>query len=58
MSDAAPDELVHDPAPAGGIYCSVHNGNIIPVDGRYLLVAAWYGGGTSVVDFTNPTTAA
>jgi hypothetical protein len=32
----------------------VHNGNIIPVDGRYLLVAAWYGGGTSVVDFTNP----
>ena len=37
-----------------GIYCSVHNGNIIPVEGRYILVAAWYGGGTSVVDFTNP----
>ncbi|MEK6275642.1 MAG: hypothetical protein AABM30_09925 [Actinomycetota bacterium] len=35
-------------------YCSVHNGNIIPVAGRYLLVAAWYYGGTSVVDFTNP----
>src|SRR5688572_29754158 len=37
-----------------GVYCSVHNGNIIPVAGRYLLVAAWYAGGTSVVDFTNP----
>ena len=37
-----------------GTYCSVHNGNIIPVNGRYLLVAAWYGGGTSVIDFTDP----
>jgi WD40 repeat protein len=36
-------------------YCSVHNGNIIPVNGRYLLVAAWYYGGTSVIDFTDPT---
>jgi hypothetical protein len=36
-------------------YCSVHNGNLIPVNGRYLLVAAWYYGGTSVVDFTDPT---
>jgi hypothetical protein len=37
-----------------GQYCSVHNGNVVPVLGRYLLVAAWYYGGTSVVDFTNP----
>jgi hypothetical protein len=36
-------------------YCSVHNGNIIPVLGKYLLVAGWYYGGTSVIDFTNPT---
>ena len=42
------------PRAQGGTYCSVHNGNIIPVDGRYLFVGAWYGGGTSVVDFTNP----
>jgi hypothetical protein len=42
------------PRPQGS-YCSVHNGNIIPVNGRYLLVAAWYFGGTSIVDFTNPT---
>jgi hypothetical protein len=42
------------PRPQGS-YCSVHNGNIIPVVGRYLFVAAWYGGGTSVVEFTNPS---
>jgi hypothetical protein len=39
---------------AQGSYCSVHNGNIVPVLGRYLLVSAWYTGGTSVIDFTNP----
>jgi hypothetical protein len=33
----------------------VHNGNLVPVGDRYLLVAAWYSGGTGVVDFTNPT---
>jgi WD40 repeat protein len=43
------------PRSQGGTYCSVHNGNLIPVAGRYLLVAAWYGGGTSVIDFTDPT---
>jgi hypothetical protein len=43
------------PRPQGNTYCSVHNGNLIPVNGRYLLVAAWYGGGTSVIDFTNPS---
>lgn len=37
-----------------GIYCGSHNGNVIPVAGRYLLVMSWYAGGTSVVDFTNP----
>ena len=43
------------PRPQGGAYCSVHNGNFIPVLGRYQLVAAWYGGGTGVIDLTNPT---
>jgi hypothetical protein len=42
------------PRSQGNSYCSVHNGNIIPVANRYLLVAGWYAGGTSVVDFTNP----
>ena len=43
------------PRQQGGAYCSVHNGNFIPVFGRYQLVAAWYGGGTGVIDLTNPT---
>jgi hypothetical protein len=54
-SDAAFQSSYLIPRPQGGSYCSVHNGNLIPVAGRYLLVAAWYGGGTSLVDFTNPT---
>lgn len=54
VSDAALMSSFMIPRPQGS-YCSVHNGNIIPVLGKYLLVAGWYYGGTSVVDFTNPT---
>jgi hypothetical protein len=53
VSDGALMSSFMIPRPQG-VYCSVHNGNLIPVAGRYLLVAAWYGGGTSVVDFTDP----
>jgi hypothetical protein len=53
VSDAQLMSSFMIPRPQGA-YCSVHNGNIIPVVGRYLLVAAWYHGGTSVIDFTNP----
>ena len=53
VSDAALMSSFMIPRPQTS-YCSVHNGNIVPVLGRYLLVAAWYFGGTSVVDFTNP----
>src|SRR2546425_194254 len=35
-------------------YCSAHLGNVAPVQGRYLLVNAWYTGGVDVIDFTNP----
>lgn len=35
-------------------FCTAHNFNIIPRSGRYILVSAWYMGGTSVADFTNP----
>lgn len=42
------------PRPQGGEYCSVHNTNIVPVEGRYIGVSAFYFGGTSVYDFTNP----
>ena len=34
--------------------CVAHNGNIIPVPGRDLMVQAWYQGGVSIVDFTDP----
>ncbi|MGH2784010.1 MAG: LVIVD repeat-containing protein [Actinomycetota bacterium] len=37
------------------IVCTAHNFNVIPLtDGRDVLVAAWYTGGTTVVDFTDP----
>lgn len=53
-----------DPAPAArGRYtiprpqtpevCQMHNGNVIPVRGRYLMGAAFYQGGTTVVDFSD-----
>lgn len=42
------------PRNQGGQYCSIHLFNVIPVTDRYLLVASAYGGGTSVVDFSNP----
>lgn len=35
--------------------CVAHNGNIIPVPGRDLMVQSWYQGGVSVMDFTDPT---
>lgn len=54
VSDAALMSSFMIPRPQTS-YCSVHNGNIVPVLGKYLLVAGWYYGGTSVVDFTNPT---
>jgi hypothetical protein len=34
--------------------CVAHNGNIIPVPGRDLMVQSWYQGGISVMDFTDP----
>jgi hypothetical protein len=33
--------------------CVAHNGSIIPVPGRDLMVQAWYQGGVSVFDFTD-----
>jgi hypothetical protein len=34
--------------------CVAHNGNLIPVPGRDIQVQAWYQGGISVFDFTDP----
>ena len=33
--------------------CVAHNGSIVPVPGRDIMVQAWYQGGLSVFDFTN-----
>ncbi len=34
--------------------CVAHNGNLIPVPGRDLMIQAWYQGGLSIMDFTDP----
>ncbi len=33
--------------------CVAHNGSLIPVKGRDIMVQAWYQGGTSIFDFTD-----
>jgi hypothetical protein len=34
--------------------CVAHNGSLVPVPGRDILVQGWYQGGVDVFDFTNP----
>jgi hypothetical protein len=34
--------------------CVAHNGSLVPVPGRDIFVQAWYQGGLSMVDFTDP----
>jgi hypothetical protein len=35
--------------------CVAHNGSLIPVPGRDIMIQAWYQGGISLVDFTDPS---
>jgi len=35
--------------------CVAHNGSLVPVPGRDIMVQAWYQGGVSVFDFTDST---
>ena len=43
------------PAPQTALEnCVAHNGSLIPVPGRDIMVQAWYQGGISVFDFTDP----
>jgi len=43
------------PAPQTSVEnCVAHNGNLIPVPGRDIMVQGWYQGGISVFDFTDP----
>ena len=37
--------------------CVAHNGSLIPIPGRDIMVQAWYQGGISVFDFSNPKNA-
>lgn len=34
--------------------CVAHNGSLIPVPGKDILVQSWYQGGVSVIDFSDP----
>jgi hypothetical protein len=45
--------MIPRPQPASE-YCSAHMFNVIPVTDRYIGVSAFYEGGNSVFDFTNP----
>jgi hypothetical protein len=43
------------PAPQSDLEnCVAHNGSVIPVPGRDIMVQGWYQGGVSVFDFTDP----
>jgi hypothetical protein len=35
--------------------CVAHNGSLIPVPGRDIMVQAWYQGGISLIDFSDPS---
>jgi hypothetical protein len=41
-------------AQSGSENCVAHNGSLVPVPGRDIKVQAWYQGGISIVDFTDP----
>ena len=44
------------PAPQSDLEnCVAHNGSLVPIPGRDIFVQAWYQGGLSMVDFTDPT---
>jgi RTX calcium-binding nonapeptide repeat (4 copies) len=46
-------KIARDP---GAPPCTAHNYNTVPTtDGRRIAVSAWYRGGTSVIDYTDPT---
>jgi len=55
--EAAPELLSRYTIPRdqGTEICVAHNGNFVPIRGRYIYSSAWYQGGVSVVDFTDVT---
>jgi hypothetical protein len=43
------------PRDQGSEICVSHNANVIPIRGRKLMTAAYYQGGDTVIDFTDPS---
>ena len=44
------------PAPQSGLEnCVAHNGSMLPIPGRDVMVQSWYQGGISVFDWTDPS---
>ncbi len=53
---AAVPELLQDAGAADRAFenCVAHNGSLIPIPGRDIMVQSWYQGGVSVFDWTDP----
>jgi hypothetical protein len=45
------DQFIDSPQPQE---CTIHNGNFISTNKRYLHASAWYKGGNNVINWTNP----
>ena len=55
-ANPAPKATYRIPRTVPTLFCTAHNFNTVPVtSGKNILVSAWYNGGTTVVDFTDPT---
>ena len=52
--DAVPELLQDAGAADAAENCVAHNGSLIPIPGRDVMVQAWYQGGISVFDWTDP----
>jgi hypothetical protein len=49
------DSYYKMPAPQTEVEnCVAHNGSLLPIPGRDILVQGWYQGGISIMDFTDP----
>jgi hypothetical protein len=52
-SDGALRSSFNIPRDQGGAYCSAHLSNNVPTKKKDMMVSAWYGGGVTVIDFTD-----
>jgi len=55
-SSPQPKATYRIPQTVASVLCTAHNFNMIPLtSGKQILVSAWYDGGATMVDFTDPT---